>query len=201
MVGIQVRASEGLALTGVGGIALLGYLLERHTDFRSSFTAAFSKRRDGIPWGDVLLTYVASLATGKSDFEAIRPWQGKTWVGKALRISTVASPETVRQRLDNLADGHSLEALELAGQASLDLLANGKAPFTKCSTGHVPLDVDTTPQENGKTRKERDCTAAGPLLRQSNLTHEGQCLIEPGTNGNPGEWIADQSLSYGRSTH
>ena len=102
MVGIQIRASSGLALTGVGGIALLGNLLERHTDFRSSFTAAFTKRRDGIPWGDVLLTSVASLATGKSDFEAIRPWHGKTWVGKALRISAVASPETVRQHLDNL---------------------------------------------------------------------------------------------------
>ena len=37
MGGIQVRASEGLALTGVGGIALLGNLLERHTDFRTSF--------------------------------------------------------------------------------------------------------------------------------------------------------------------
>ncbi len=73
MVGIQIRASEGLALTGVGGIALLGNLLERHTDFRTSFTTAFTKRRDGIPWGDVLLTYVASLATGKSDFEAIPP--------------------------------------------------------------------------------------------------------------------------------
>lgn len=85
------------------------------------------------PWGDVLLAYVASLATGKSDFEAIRPWHGKTWVGKALRISTVASPETVRQHLDNLADGHSHEALENAGQASLDLLARANAPFTRCS--------------------------------------------------------------------
>jgi hypothetical protein len=57
MVGIQVRASDGLALTGVGGIALLGNLLERYTDFQSSFTGAFTKRRDGIPWGDVLLAY------------------------------------------------------------------------------------------------------------------------------------------------
>ena len=152
--GIQVRASEGLALTGVGGIALLGNLLERHTDFRTSFTAAFTKRCDGIPWGDVLLTYVASLATGKSDFESIRPWHGKPRVDKVLRISTVASLETVRQHLDNLADGHSHEALALAGQANLDLLSRGNTPFTRCPSGHLPLDVDTTPQENGKTRKE-----------------------------------------------
>jgi hypothetical protein len=153
MVGIQVLASEGLALTGVGGIALLGNLLEWHTDFRTSYGCVHQAPR-WHPLGDVLLTYVASLATGKSDFEAIRPWHRKTWVGKALRISAVASPETVRQHLDNLADGHSDEALALAGQASLDLLARGKAPFTRCSSGHVPLDVDTTPQENGKTRKE-----------------------------------------------
>lgn len=31
MVGIQVRASEGLALTGVGGIALLGNPAEGHS--------------------------------------------------------------------------------------------------------------------------------------------------------------------------
>lgn len=102
----------------------------------------------------MLLTYVASLAIGKSDLEAIRPWHGKIWVGKALRISTVASPETVRHHLDNLADGDSPEALARAGQASLDLLARANAPFTWCPCGHVPLDVDTTPQQNGKTRKE-----------------------------------------------
>jgi len=32
MVGTQIRASKGLAPTGVGGIFLLGNLLERHTD-------------------------------------------------------------------------------------------------------------------------------------------------------------------------
>jgi hypothetical protein len=154
MGGIQVRDSAGLALTGVGGIALFGNLLAKFTDFRVALTAAFTKRKDGIPWGDVLLAYTASVATGKSDYEALRPWHGKSWVAKALRISTVASPETVRQHLDNLADGHGEEAMELVGQASLDLLARSKATFTPCSSGHVTLDVDTTPQENGKTRKE-----------------------------------------------
>jgi hypothetical protein len=138
----------------MGGITLLGNLLKGFTDFQSSITAAFTKRCDGIPWGDVLLPYVATLATGKSDFEAVRPWNGKPWVAKALRVSIVASPETVRQHLDNLADGHNAEAMALVGQASLDLLSRGKAPFTPCSSGHVTLDIDTTPQENGKTRKE-----------------------------------------------
>lgn len=154
MSGIAVRGSEGLALTGVGGIALVGNALGRFTDFQSAFTAAFLKGTGGIPWGDVLLPYVASLATGKSDYEALRPWQGKPWVAKALRVGRVASPETVRQHLDNLADGHLDEALGIAGQATLDLIKRSKTPITPCCTGHVCLDVDTTPQDNGKTKKE-----------------------------------------------
>lgn len=153
MAGVEIRASETLTLTGVGGVALVGNMLEKFTDFRASFTNTFHKGKGGIPWGDVLTAYVGSLATGKSDFEALRPWHGKAWMARALRISLVASPETVRQHLDNLADGHLEEALQLTGQASLDLLVRSKAPITPCMTSHVCMDVDNTPQDNGKTRK------------------------------------------------
>lgn len=154
MAGIGMRGSNGLALTGVGGIALVGNALARFTDFRSSFTDTFYKGPGGIPWGDVLLPYVASLATGCSDYEALRPWQGKPWVAKALRVSRVASPETVRQHLDNLADGYLENALALVGRASLDLLRRSEATLTPCATGHLCMDVDTTPHDNGRTRKE-----------------------------------------------
>lgn len=153
MAGIEIRTSEHLTLTGVGGVALVGNMLEKFTDFRASFTNTFHKGKGGIPWGDVLTAYVGSLATGKSDFEALRPWHGKAWMARALRVSLVASPETVRQHLDNLADSHLEEALQLTGQASLDLLARSKAPITPCMSGHVCMDVDNTPQDNGKTRK------------------------------------------------
>jgi hypothetical protein len=87
-------------LTGMGGIALVGNALFRHTDFRSTFTRTFHKGRD------VLMPYVAAPAAGKSDFEALHPWFGQAWVAMAHRIDRVASPETLRQQLDNLADGH-----------------------------------------------------------------------------------------------
>jgi hypothetical protein len=152
--GILIRGAQSLALTGVGGITLVGNAIWRFTDFRASFTQAYLKGTGGIPWGDVLIPYVASLCTGKSDYEALRPWQGESWVAKALRVDRVGSPETVRQHLDNLADGHLKEALALVGQANLDLLRRSNAPITPCKTGHVCLDVDTTPQDNGKTKKE-----------------------------------------------
>ncbi len=133
---------------------MVGNAIWRFTDFRSSFTKAYLKGAGGISWGDVLVPYVASLCTGKSDYEAMRPWQGETWVAKALRVDRVGSPETFRQHLDNLADGHLEEALALVDQANLDLLLRSKSPITPCKTGHVCLDADTTPQDNGKTKKE-----------------------------------------------
>jgi len=109
MSGMGMRGSEGLVLTGVGG----------------------------IDWGDVLRPYVASMATGKSDFEALRPWFGQTWMAKALRIDRVPSPETLRQRLDSLADGHPEEALQIVRQASLELIRRSGAAITPCSTRHL----------------------------------------------------------------
>ena len=117
MSGIGLRGSDGLVLTGMGGIALVGNALFRYTDFRPTFTRTFHKGRGGIAWGDVLTPYVAALATGKSEFEALRPWFGQTWVAKALRIDRVASPETLRQHLGNLADGNLDEALGMVRQA------------------------------------------------------------------------------------
>ena len=55
MSGIGLRGSEGLALTGVGGIALVGIALVgnalfRYTDFRSTFSQTFHNGRGGIAW-------------------------------------------------------------------------------------------------------------------------------------------------------
>lgn len=181
MAGIGMRGSEGLALTGVGGIALVGNALARFTDFRASLTGAFHKGPGGIPWGDVVLPYVASLATGCSDYEALRPWAGKAWVAKALRVGRVASPETLRQHLDNLADAYLGEALGLVTQATLDLLQRSHVPLTPCATGHLCMDLDTTPHNNGRTRKEgvsrtymKDVFGFAPIYAM--VGAEGWCL-------------------------
>jgi hypothetical protein len=50
MSGIGMRGSDGLVLTGVGGIALVGNALFRYTDFRSTFSQTFHNGRGGIAW-------------------------------------------------------------------------------------------------------------------------------------------------------
>jgi hypothetical protein len=132
---------------------LVGNALFRYTDFRSTFSQTFHKGRGGIAWGDVLTPYVASMTTGKSDFEALRPWFGQTWVAKALRMDRVPSPETLRQHLDNLADGHLEESLRMVRQASLDLIRRSGASITPCSTGHVCLDGTPRPRTTARPRR------------------------------------------------
>ena len=73
-----MRASEGLELTGMGGLVLIGSVVKRFTNFQASFNGALTKGPDGIPFGDVLIPGLGMLCTGKSDFEAIALLRGST---------------------------------------------------------------------------------------------------------------------------
>ena len=96
---IGMKASDGLELTGMGGLVLVGALLKRFTSFQASFNTTMTKGPGGIPFGDVLIPGLAMLCTGKSDFEAVSHLRGSTWAARALQVGRIASPETLRQNL------------------------------------------------------------------------------------------------------
>lgn len=151
---IRMQASKGLELTGMGGLVLVGALLKRFTSFQASFNSALVKGPGGIPFGDVLIPGLAMLCTGKSDFEAVSLLRGSTWAARALQVGRIASPETLRQNLDLLGESASPVSLAIIETALLDLLRNTKMRPSALWTGHVALDIDPTPQDNGRTKKE-----------------------------------------------
>lgn len=151
---IGMEASKGLELTGMGGLVLVGALLKRFTSFQGSFNGALAKGPGGIPFGDVLIPGVAMLCTGKSDFEAVSLLRGSTWAARALQVGRIASPETLRQNLDLLGEAAFPTSLEIIETAMLDVLRNTKMRPSALWTGHVALDIDTTPQDNSRTKKE-----------------------------------------------
>ena len=151
---IGMEASKGLELTGMGGLVLVGALLKRFTSFQGSFNGALAKGPGGIPFGDVLTPGVAMLCTGKSDFEAVSLLRGSTWAARALQVGRIASPETLRQNLDLLGEAAFPTSLEIIETAMLDVLRNTKMRPSALWTGHVALDIDTTPQDNSRTKKE-----------------------------------------------
>jgi len=151
---IGMRASEGLELTGAGGLLLVGALLERFTGFRASLNRQFIKGPGGIPMGDTLVPMIAALCTGKSDFEAVSRLRESSWAARALQVSRIASAETVRQNLDRLGEQAFPVSLALIEEAILDLLRTTQMPMTPLWTGHVALDIDPTPQNNSRTKKQ-----------------------------------------------
>lgn len=177
---IGVRASEGLELTGAGGLVLAGALLEQCTPLRATFNGRFAKGPGALPVGDTLVPMVAALCTGKSDFEAASSLRRSTWAASALQVSRIASAETVRQNLDLLGEQASGASLALIEGASLELLRRARMPVTPLWTGHVALDVDTTPCDNGKTKKEgvgrtyKGCDGYTPILGYAGT--EGWCV-------------------------
>lgn len=149
-----MRASEGLELSGAGGLLLVGALLERFTAFRSSFNQRLAKGPGSIPVGDSLVPMLATICTGKSDFEAVARLRESSWAARALQVGRIASPETVRQNLDLLGESAFPVSLNLINEAILDLLRTTGTALTPLWTGHVALDIDPTPQNNSRTKKQ-----------------------------------------------
>ncbi len=172
---IKMQASERLELTGMGGLVLVGALLKRFTSFQADFNSAFAKGPGGIPYGDVLIPGLAMLCTGKSDFESVSLLRGSTWAARALQVGRIASPETLRQNLDLLGETALPTSLAIIETALLDLLRNTSMRPTALWTGHVALDIDTTPQDNSKTKKEgvgrtyKGCDGYCPILAYAGL--------------------------------
>lgn len=102
--------------------------------------------------GDILLTYIGMLCMGKPEFQAVHEMDDdrdfyKTALGIAYNIP---SEETLRQRMDDI--GSSLREHILEENVEL-LRMNGIVP-SKLPNGFVPVDIDVTPFDNSKTRKE-----------------------------------------------
>ena len=172
---IKMQASEGLELTGMGGLVLVGALLKRFTSFQASFNEALTKGPGGIPYGDVLIPGLAMLCTGKSDFESVSLLRGSTWAARALQVDRITSPETLRQNLDRLGESAFPMSLAIIETAILEVLRNTKMRPSALWTGHVALDIDTTPQDNSKTKKEgvgrtyKGCDGYCPILAYAGL--------------------------------
>ena len=89
---------------------------------------------------------------GKPYFEAVHEMDDdKDFYRLALGITrSISSEETLRQRMDDIGD--SLRDTIL--QENVDLLkANGIEP-TALANGCIPVDIDVTPMDNSKSRKE-----------------------------------------------
>lgn len=136
------------------GLSVVGALLGK-SDFvkklnRMDVTPNRSQHQ--IKNGDILLTYLGMLCMGKPYFEAVHEMDDdKEFYKIALGITrSIPSEETLRQRMDDIGD--SLRDTLLKENVAL-LLENKIVP-SALPNGYVPVDIDVTPMDNSKSKKE-----------------------------------------------
>lgn len=136
--------------TSHSGLALIGLCINRYSGLPQQIARKMTKGQDKISHTDIVRSMLGLLCLGKSDFEAVSAMRDDDYFKQSLGISNVASPERLRQRLDENAQ----TLLPIAEDCSVAMLKNGEVLVTALDTGHVPLDADVFPMDNSNTKKE-----------------------------------------------
>lgn len=154
----EIVQSETGIVTSHSGLALIGRAL-RHTHLARDLDHL--PLRHGIAHADCVRSYVGLLATGKSDFDAIENRRADDFFKAALGIAIVPSSPSLRQRFDEHADA----MIPIVDAAAIDFLAQVGATVTPIivregaglrprKAKYTPLDIDVTPFDNSRTKKE-----------------------------------------------
>jgi hypothetical protein len=144
-----IEQSDEEFYTSHSGLALVGLALNRFTSL-SSALAAMDAPADLIAGIDIIRSYCALLAQGKSDFVAVEQYRNDDFFREALGNKAVPSEGTMRQRMDEYAD----RILASVSWASIEFLEKAKVPLSALSTGHIPLDLDGFVLDNSGSKKE-----------------------------------------------
>ena len=101
--------------------------------------------------GDIAATFISLACMGKPDFCAVNELiEEPAFYKEALNIKRIAAEETLRQRMDSIGDTRRDAILE----SNVKLLQKNHVALTPDAHGFVVLDIDVTPQDNTKTKKE-----------------------------------------------
>jgi len=134
-----------------GGLAIVGQLLKK-TILRRRLVSLGKPKDFKHSNYECVIGYLGLLCQGKTDYEDMREMlEDPSYYCTALGINSIASPETVRQRLDYL--GPDLSSSDIIMDESANLLKNIEIQPTSTFTGHVALDVDICVHDNSKTKK------------------------------------------------
>ena len=134
------------------GLALVGALLEK-TGLGRLLNRIGKPKEYKHQNSNCVFGYTGLLCQGKTAYEDMREMQeDPSFYSQALRINTIPSAEITRQRLDYL--GLDLGATNMIMEGSAIMLKSVGVQPTPTFTGHVAVDIDVSPHDNSKTKKE-----------------------------------------------
>jgi len=165
-----------------GGNLLLGQLM-KNTNLKERVNAVLQEQYHppkSITTADVIVSYIGILSQAQVAFEAIEQFRGDPYFKQTLGIDKVPSCPTLRQRLDLIGEIAKDEMISVIMQESSNLLRNMGVQISPCFAGYVPLDVDVSPFDNSRTKKEgigftyKKVVGFAPIFAY--LGQEGYCV-------------------------
>lgn len=103
---------------------------------------------------DIFMTYIGTLAQGKTDFERAEEYRGNEYFKAALEIKKSPSCSILRQRFDAIAETEIGNIKKIVDETNRNLLNHKQVTLTPCYKEYIPMDVDVTPMDNSDTKKE-----------------------------------------------
>ncbi|GHT89167.1 hypothetical protein FACS1894137_18020 [Spirochaetia bacterium] len=135
-------------IESIAGLPLAGKLISR-----MGVTSIISKLKKGA--GNILVHMLGALVQGNTRFESLRDVQDDPVFKEALEVEKVFSPETVRLYLEQMI-GDVDSILKQLQTCNVRLLEKASLSGVKVGTREmIPVDIDTSPMDNSKTKKEK----------------------------------------------
>lgn len=141
-------------IPAVSGIGLAGDILH-NAGFQECFQdvrLSETRSRKQISIGTILITFLALLCMGKPDFECVRELQNDAaFYQYALHLKKgFPSSATLRQRMDEIG----CKVREMLLEFNAHLFKSNRIAPSALKMGMIPLDIDVTPMDNSKTKKQ-----------------------------------------------
>jgi len=136
------------------GLTLVGALLGKSNLVKrlNKISVTDKRSQPQIKNGDICLSYIGLLCQGKTSFESIREMEDDPEYYKlALGITrSLPSAETLRLRMDEIGSSIKSDIL----QANVEMFNSYNIKLSPLDNGYVPVDIDVSPFDNSKTKKE-----------------------------------------------
>ena len=140
-------------INSIGGICLVGRILDDIKLFKSIDKMAMSKTKKGsISHGDILKSMVGLYSLGKTDYADIELYRDDMLFKEGLKLENVPSEECLRQRLNEAGEAINDEIRHY----NLKLLKKVKN-FGELNTlykRYTPIPMDVTVMDNSDSHKE-----------------------------------------------
>ena len=138
-------------LSSHSGLALAGAILNR-SRIREQLDMVMLPGHPfpAISHGEVATAMIGLICLGKPDFDAIEAFRDDSFFLQSLDLDSVPSSPTLRQRLDSAHGAFNDIILKESA-----LVVGRLAPaITPCHNNMVAVDIDVSPFDNSKTKKE-----------------------------------------------